>query len=70
MDIAVVDDEEVIRHQIHGLIKKQDPAFHVSDFAAGEELLMAGREFENQIPPVASVKTAPKLSFQFIHRGI
>ncbi len=42
MDIAVVDDEEVIRHQIHGLIKKQEPAFHVSDFAAGEELLMAG----------------------------
>ncbi len=46
MDIAIVDDEEVIRHQIHGLIKKQDPAFHVSDFAKGEELLMAGRDFD------------------------
>lgn len=46
MNIAVVDDEEVIREQINGFIKKRNPDFNTSDFATGEELLAAGTEFE------------------------
>ena len=46
MNIAVVDDEEIIRQQIHGFIKKQKPDFNISDFATGEELLAAGRDFD------------------------
>ncbi len=46
MKIAVVDDEEIIRRQIHGFIKKQEPDFQISDFAAGEELLAAGTGFD------------------------
>lgn len=46
MNIAVVDDEEIIRQQIHGFINRQEPDFHISDFATGEELLAAEREFD------------------------
>ena len=46
MNIAVVDDEEIIRQQIHGFIKRQKPDFNTSDFATGEELLAAGKEFD------------------------
>ncbi|MFG6337024.1 MAG: LytTR family DNA-binding domain-containing protein [Lachnospiraceae bacterium] len=46
MNIAVVDDEEVIREQINGFIKKRNPDFNTSDFATGEELLAAGTEFD------------------------
>ena len=46
MNIAVVDDEEIIRRQIHGFIKKQKPDFNISDFATGEDLLAAGSDFD------------------------
>ena len=46
MNIAVVDDEEIIRQQIYGFIKKQEPDFNISDFNTGEELLAAGREYD------------------------
>ena len=46
MNIAVVDDEEIIRQQIHGFIKKQKPEFYISDFATGEELLAAKADFD------------------------
>ena len=46
MNIAVVDDEEIIRQQIHGFIKKQTPDFSISDFATGEELLAAGKDVD------------------------
>ncbi len=46
MNIAVVDDEEIIRQQIHSFIKKQKPDFNISDFATGEELLAAERDFD------------------------
>ena len=46
MNIAVVDDEEVIREQISGFIKKQNPDSNISDFATGEELLTADPEFD------------------------
>ena len=46
MNIAVVDDEEIIRQQIHVFIKKQKPDFSISDFATGEELLAAGKDVD------------------------
>ena len=46
MNIAVVDDEEAIREQIGGFIKKWNPDFHISDFATGEGLLAAGTGFD------------------------
>ncbi|RKJ18744.1 DNA-binding response regulator [bacterium D16-50] len=46
MNIAVVDDEEIIRQQIRGFIKKQKPEFYISDFATGEELLAAKVDFD------------------------
>lgn len=46
MNIAVVDDEEIIRQQIHGFIEKQKPEFYISDFTTGEELLAAKADFD------------------------
>lgn len=46
MNIAVVDDEKIIREQIKGLIKKQKPDCHVEVYAAGEKLLHAGRTYD------------------------
>ena len=46
MNIAVVDDEEVIREQISGFIKRRNPGFNISGFATGEELLTADKEFD------------------------
>ena len=46
MNIAVVDDEEIIIEQIRGFIKKRNPGFNISGFATGEELLAAGKDFD------------------------
>ncbi len=46
LHIAVVDDEEAIRQQIHGFIKKHEPNILISVFATGEELLEAGSDFD------------------------
>ena len=46
MNIAVVDDEEAIREQIGGFIKKRNPDFDISGFATGEGLLAAGKDFD------------------------
>ena len=46
MNIAVVDDEEAIREQISGFIKKRNPDFDISGFATGEGLLAAGKKFD------------------------
>ena len=46
MNIAVVDDEETIREQIGGFIKRRNPDFNISGFATGEELLAAGAGFD------------------------
>ncbi len=46
MNIAVVDDEEAIREQISGFIKKRNPGFNISGFATGEGLLAAGKDFD------------------------
>ena len=46
MNIAVVDDEEAIREQIGGFIKKWNPDFDISSFATGEGLLTTGKDFD------------------------
>ena len=46
MNIAVVDDEEAIREQIGGFIKKWNPDFDISGFTTGEGLLAAGKDFD------------------------
>ena len=42
----MVDDEEAIREQISGFIKKRNPDFNISGFATGEGLLAAGKDFD------------------------
>ena len=46
MNIAVVDDEKAIREQVSGFLKKRNPDFNVTGFAAGEELFAAGKNFD------------------------
>ncbi|RKJ60792.1 LytR/AlgR family response regulator transcription factor [Roseburia sp. 1XD42-69] len=46
MNIALVDDEEAIREQIGGFIKKRNPDFDISGFDTGEGLLAAGKDFD------------------------
>ncbi len=46
MNIAVVDDEEAIREQIGGFIKKRNPDFDISSFDTGEGLLASGKDFD------------------------
>ena len=46
LDIAVVDDEKVIREHLCGLIHKQKLSGCVESYAAGEELLASGRRFD------------------------
>lgn len=46
MNIAVVDDEKVIREHICRLIKKQEPDCCLDAYAAGGELLAAGKRFD------------------------
>ncbi len=46
MNIAVVDDEKVIREQIGSLIEKQIPDCYLESYATGVELLAAGKRFD------------------------
>ncbi len=46
MNIAVVDDEKVIREQIASLVGKQMPDCYPESYATGEELLAAGKQFD------------------------
>lgn len=46
MNIAVVDDEKIIREQIKGLIEKQITDCHVEAYDAGEKLLHAGKAYD------------------------
>lgn len=46
MDIAVVDDEKIIREHIHEMIENQKPDCNVACFASGEELLAAVKPFD------------------------
>ena len=46
MDIAVVDDEKVIRGHICSLIEEQKPGSSIEAYATGEELLAVGKRFD------------------------
>lgn len=46
MDIAVVDDERVIREHIREMIESQKPDCHVACFSSGEEFLNTAKAFD------------------------
>ena len=46
MDIAVVDDEKVIREHICGLVEERQPESRIEAYATGEELLASGKRFD------------------------
>ncbi len=46
MNIAVVDDDKVIREQMDSLIEMQIPDCSLESYATGEELLGAGKRFD------------------------
>lgn len=46
MNIAICDDEKVIRQQIKGLIEKQRADCNLQLYETGEELLAAGKHFD------------------------
>ena len=46
MNIAVVDDERVIRDQICGLIKKQKPTCRIDAYSSGEEIIASEKRFD------------------------
>lgn len=46
MNIAICDDEEIIREQVKGLIEKQKAGFYFDTYKTGEELLAAGKHFD------------------------
>lgn len=46
MNIAVVDDDKVIREQMDSLIEMQIPDCYLESYATGEELLGAGKRFD------------------------
>lgn len=46
LNIAICDDEEIIREQIKGLIEKQKADFYFDTYKTGEELLAAKKHFD------------------------
>lgn len=46
MNIAICDDERIIREQIQSLIEKQKADVHLDSYEKGEELLAAGKRFD------------------------
>lgn len=46
MNIAVVDDEKVIREQVGRLIRKQNPGCCITSYESGYELLESGERFD------------------------
>ena len=46
MNIAVVDDEEVIKEHMCGLVKRQKPDCELESYATGKELLLSGKRFD------------------------
>ena len=46
IDIAICDDEKVIRERITDLINRQGANYHIENFGAGNELLAAGKHFD------------------------
>lgn len=66
MNIAVVDDEKVIREQICELIRAQHPGYSLKTYESGDELLAAGIPFDMvfldiQMDGLNGIETAKKL---------
>lgn len=66
LNIAVVDDEKVIREQIGGLIRKRNPGCCVKSYKSGMELLESGASFDIvfldiQMDGLNGIETAKKL---------
>lgn len=66
MNIAVVDDEELILKQIGGLIEKQMPNCCLDTYVTGDELLGAGKRFDIvfldiQMDGMDGIETAKRL---------
>ncbi|MDE7251149.1 MAG: response regulator, partial [Lachnospiraceae bacterium] len=66
MNIAVVDDEKVIREQISRLIRKQNPGCSIMSYESGNELLESGERFDMvfldiQMDGLNGIETAEKL---------
>lgn len=66
MEIAVADDEKVIRDYICSLIEKQNPEYPLSVYDAGEELLASEKRFDIvfldiQMEGMNGIETARKI---------
>lgn len=46
MNIAVVDDEKIIREQLKGLIDKHQAGFYTDIYGTGEEMLATGKQYD------------------------
>ena len=46
IDIAICDDEKIVKERIVSLIEKQQEDSHIDGFTSGEELLAAGKHFD------------------------
>jgi len=46
LNIAVVDDEKIIREQLKGLIEKQQAGFYTDVYGTGEEMLATGKQYD------------------------
>lgn len=46
LNIAICDDEKVIREQIKALIKKEEQDIYIELYVTGDELLAAGKQFD------------------------
>lgn len=69
LNIAVVDDEEIIRRQVKGLIEKQGTGFDVEVYASGETLLRAGISYDMifldiQLDGMNGIETAKRIREQ------
>lgn len=66
MNIAVVDDEQVIREQICSFIKKENPEYCIEAYSTGKALLDSGHFFDIifldiQMEGINGIETARKL---------
>lgn len=66
MEIAVLEDEKIIREHLCALIKKQEPKSHIEPYAAGEELLAMRKQFDIvfldiQMEGMNGIETAKRL---------
>lgn len=69
MNIAVVDDEQLIREQICNLIKKENPEYCIEAYSSGNALLGSGHFFDIvfldiQMKGINGIETARKLRRQ------